>query len=61
MKTGMIGFLAPENVCLALKIKALIRLEAEIIGNICFMAAILENAAIYFLPGLTYKCVSLDS
>ena len=39
----MIGFLAPENVCLALKIKALSRLEAEIIGNICFMVAILEN------------------
>ena len=43
MKTGMIRFLAPENVCLALEIKVLIRLEAEIIGNICFMAAIFEN------------------
>ena len=39
----MIRFLAPENVCLALEIKVLIRLEAEIIGNICFMAAIFEN------------------
>ena len=32
-----------ENVCLAFKIKAQCHLEAEIIGNICFMAAILEN------------------
>ena len=41
--TCVIGFLTAENVCLALKIKALSHLEAEILGNICFMAAILET------------------
>ena len=38
-----IGFLVPENICLALKTKALCYLEAEIQRNISFMAAILKN------------------
>ncbi len=50
-----IGFLAPENVCLALKIKALSHLEAEIWGNIMFTAAICKMAAISaFWPGLAF-------
>jgi len=41
MEMSSIGFLTLENVCLALKIKALSHLEAEIWGNIRFTAAIL--------------------
>ena len=58
-----IGFLAPENVCLALKIKALRHLEVEILGNTRFMVFILEKGCHFiFLARFSIsKCVSFDS
>ena len=54
----------------AFKIKAVSHLEAKIMGNICFMAAILENGGRFGKLAVIFcfltrfsdtKCVSFDS